>query len=148
MRSAQRVKINSIEIGAINDGLCDVYDAVVGAALDHRVCKVDTTLMEPSQRKRLSKLLSKVLRHQPEMMDVVLDSAGWSEITALLAAFEKRGVALTRSDLDEIITTSDKQRFAVSDDGLSIRANQGHSVGVELGHPVVQPPTELYHGTV
>jgi len=57
-------------------------------------------------------------------------------------------VAITRAELDEIVATSDKQRFAVSPDGLRIRANQGHSVDVELGLAPQAPPEQLYHGTV
>lgn len=104
--------------------------------------------MDSERRTRLSKLLSKVLRHRPDMMGLAIDPAGWVAIDAVLAGFAARGVGLTRDDLHEIVRTSDKQRFALSDDGASIRANQGHSVDVDLGHPVAEPPPELFHGTV
>ena len=96
----------------------------------------------------VSKLLSLVLRHQPQRIGIVLDAAGWTSIDALLAALAAHGQPLTRGELDAIVATSDKQRFAVSDDGLRIRANQGHSVEVELELPVVAPPDVLFHGTV
>lgn len=104
--------------------------------------------MEPKRRVTLSKRLSKALRHRPDTLGLTLDPAGWVSIEAVLAGFAARGLTITRDDLDEIVRTSDKQRFAMSDDGCSIRAHQGHSVEVELGHPVVEPPPELFHGTV
>jgi putative RNA 2'-phosphotransferase len=106
------------------------------------------TIVERARKKSLSKLLSKVFRHRPEMVGVVLDPAGWVGVDELLAAFARCDVELTRDDLDEIVRTSDKQRFALSEDGRSIRANQGHSVEVELGHPALEPPAELFHGTI
>jgi putative RNA 2'-phosphotransferase len=97
---------------------------------------------------RTSKFLSLVLRHDPARIGISLDSAGWTEIAALLRAAAAHGVSITRADLDEIVATSDKQRFALSADGTRIRANQGHSVSVELGLTALPPPPRLYHGTV
>jgi putative RNA 2'-phosphotransferase len=95
-----------------------------------------------------SKFLSLVLRHDPGQIGIELDEAGWTDVAALLAAAERHGVRLTRAELGEIVATSDKQRFALSDDGARIRANQGHSVEVDLQLEVVPPPATLYHGTV
>lgn len=95
----------------------------------------------------ISKFLSKVLRHRPEILGLELDAAGWASIDALLAAMEERRRPLAREVLDEIVATNDKQRFAVSDDGRRIRANQGHSRPVDLGLVPVAPPAELFHGT-
>lgn len=97
--------------------------------------------MDEKARTRLSKRLSRHLRHAPEEAGLQLDAAGWVEIDALLAA-----LGISRAELDEVVVTSDKQRFAV--DGDRIRANQGHSVAVALDLPVAVPPDELYHGTV
>lgn len=97
---------------------------------------------------RISRFLSLVLRHDPERIGIVLDDAGWTDVAALLAACAAHGVALTRDQLAEIVATSDKQRFALSDDGERIRANQGHSVEVDLQLPPAEPPALLYHGTV
>jgi putative RNA 2'-phosphotransferase len=72
--------------------------------------------------------LSLVLRHKPEEMKLELDDAGWVEVDALLLGFAARGTPLTRKELEDIVRTSDKQRFALSEDGLRIRASQGHSV--------------------
>ncbi len=96
---------------------------------------------------RASKFLALVLRHQPELVGIELDDAGWTDVDALLAACATRGVRLTHDELRALVVGSDKQRFALSVDGRRIRANQGHSVTVELGLPDAVPPARLYHGT-
>jgi putative RNA 2'-phosphotransferase len=96
---------------------------------------------------RASKFLSLVLRHQPALVGVALDDAGWTDVELLLAGCARHGVHLTRAELAAIVRGSDKQRFALSADGRRIRANQGHSVDVELGLPDAVPPPRLYHGT-
>jgi putative RNA 2'-phosphotransferase len=68
-------------------------------------------------------------------------------VAGLLEGARKNGNHITREQLEEVIRTSDKQRFALSEDGLQIRANQGHSVPVELGYEAAVPPDLLYHGT-
>ena len=100
-----------------------------------------------SHHVRLSKFLSLVLRHEPQKAGLVLDSAGWVEVDALLRGCAAAGVAITRGELDAIVAQSDKQRFAFSEDRTRIRANQGHSVEVELDYAPAQPPDMLYHGT-
>jgi uncharacterized protein (TIGR02452 family) len=97
---------------------------------------------------RISKFLSLVLRHDPGRIGLVLDGAGWAEVEALLAAAAAHGVPLTRDELRAIVATSDKQRFALSADGARIRANQGHSVEVDLQLPPREPLAQLFHGTV
>ena len=97
---------------------------------------------------RTSKFLSLVLRHEPAKIGITLDDAGWTDVGALLAACAAHGVTITRGELEQIVATSDKQRFALSPDGARIRANQGHSVPVELGLLPAEPPARLYHGTV
>jgi putative RNA 2'-phosphotransferase len=94
-----------------------------------------------------SKFLSLVLRHQPETVGLTLDDAGWVTVDDLLAACRAHGRSIDRAQLDEIVATSDKKRFAYSDDGVRIRANQGHSVDVDLGYEPATPPETLYHGT-
>lgn len=99
-----------------------------------------------SSAKSVSKFLSLVLRHDPGAAGVSLDPGGWVTVDALLAnAPPEHG--LTRKLLAEIVATSDKQRFALSPDGRRIRANQGHSVAVDLGLTPRTPPETLYHGT-
>lgn len=95
---------------------------------------------------KVSKYLSKHLRHQPERIGLTLDDAGWVEIDTLLAAAAAHGFPVTREELDHVVAANDKQRFAI--EGARIRASQGHSVDVELGLPPAVPPPYLYHGTV
>jgi putative RNA 2'-phosphotransferase len=97
---------------------------------------------------RVSKLLSLVLRHDPGRIGITLDDAGWTDVAALLAACGAHGVSITRDELAAIVASSDKQRFALSTDGERIRANQGHSVEVDLQLSPAEPPAMLFHGTV
>lgn len=96
---------------------------------------------------RASKFLSLVLRHEPQRIGIVLDSAGWVAVDELLVAVNWAGVPLTRAMLQQVVDENDKQRFRFSDDGLRIRASQGHSVEVALELPAKTPPALLYHGT-
>jgi putative RNA 2'-phosphotransferase len=97
---------------------------------------------------RVSKFLSLVLRHDPRRIGIRLDDAGWTGVSELLAACAAHGVSITRAELTALVAASDKQRFALSADGQRIRANQGHSVDVDLQLVAVAPPATLYHGTV
>jgi putative RNA 2'-phosphotransferase len=97
----------------------------------------------------LSKAIARVLRHRPDAAGVRLDKQGWCRIDELLEGLARAGTLITRAQLDDIVRTSDKQRFTVSPDGQLIRAAQGHSVpGVELQLRQKTPPDVLYHGTV
>ena len=95
----------------------------------------------------ISKFMSLVLRHQPQKIGLELDDAGWTSVEHLLARAAAAGRVITRDELDEVVATSDKRRFALSDDGLRIRANQGHSIDVDLGLAPIAPPEWLFHGT-
>ncbi|MFF5758994.1 RNA 2'-phosphotransferase [Streptomyces longwoodensis] len=102
--------------------------------------------MDDRRTVKVSKYLSKHLRHQPGRIGLVLDEGGWVEIDTLIAAAAAYGFPFTREELDHVVAANDKQRFAV--DGTRIRASQGHSVDVDLGLPPATPPPYLYHGTV
>lgn len=96
-----------------------------------------------------SKFLSLVLRHQPDVIGMSLDEQGWLEIDGLIENANTRGKKLTLELIHEVVATNDKKRFVLSDDGLRIRASQGHSVsGVNLNLTAASPPETLYHGTV
>ncbi|WP_320780656.1 RNA 2'-phosphotransferase [Streptomyces sp. CRN 30] len=95
---------------------------------------------------KVSKYLSKHLRHQPERIGLTLDEGGWVRIDTLLAAAASHGFPIAREELHHVVAANDKQRFAV--DGDRIRASQGQSVTVDLGLPPATPPAFLYHGTV
>lgn len=96
---------------------------------------------------QISKFLSLVLRHEPGKVGITLDEAGWIGVENLLAACGAHGFPISREELDAVVASSDKQRFAFSEDRSRIRANQGHSVPVELGYAPAEPPEVLYHGT-
>ena len=96
---------------------------------------------------RASKFLSLVLRHEPERVGLVLGEAGWIGVDELLRAVNQHGMPLTLDGLKHVVATSDKKRFALSEGSLSIRANQGHSVEVDLQYEPQTPPELLYHGT-
>lgn len=104
--------------------------------------------MDDKSRTAASKFLSFVLRHDPGAAGITLDSGGWVDVDVLLDACAKHGRPLSRAELDEVVATSPKQRFALSDDSRRIRANQGHSVAVDLGYEPAEPPDVLFHGTV
>jgi putative RNA 2'-phosphotransferase len=92
---------------------------------------------------RISKRLALYLRHDPAAIGLTLTADGWAPVDALL-----RALAITREELDEVVETNNKRRFAFDETGTRIRASQGHSVTVDLGLPDAAPPHVLYHGTV
>lgn len=94
-----------------------------------------------------SKFLSLVLRHSPETIGLRLDNEGWADIEELISSANAKDRHLSRELLIEIVSSSDKQRFAISDDGTKIRANQGHSLAVDLKLEPRVPPSQLFHGT-
>jgi putative RNA 2'-phosphotransferase len=96
---------------------------------------------------RTSKFLSLILRHEPERVELKLDQAGWVNVNQLLTAVNRHGVPLTLEQLKHVVATNDKKRFALSEDGMRIRASQGHSVEVDLQYERKTPPEFLYHGT-
>lgn len=96
---------------------------------------------------KISKFLSLVLRHKPEEIGIQLDAAGWVPVAELLSACQAHGFSIKPEELEEVVRTNDKQRFAFSEDGLMIRASQGHSVEVKLDYQPLMPPEILYHGT-
>jgi len=93
---------------------------------------------------RKSKFLSLVLRHDPSAAGIELDDQGWADIDALLAGARGR---LSREELDLVVDTNPKQRFAIDATGMRIRAVQGHSVEVDLAYEPASPPAVLFHGT-
>ncbi|PKW08777.1 putative RNA 2'-phosphotransferase [Streptomyces sp. 1222.5] len=102
--------------------------------------------MDERRTVKVSKYLSKHLRHQPERIGLALDPGGWVGIDTLITAAAAHGFRFTREELDHVVATNDKRRFVI--EGGRIRASQGHSVEVDLGLPPATPPPYLYHGTV
>jgi len=103
--------------------------------------------MDAQQTTRLSKFLSKHLRHAPAAIGLHLDPSGWVAVADLLAACTAHGHPMSRDELEDIVEDNDKQRFAFDEAGQRIRAQQGHSVEVDLGLAPAEPPAVLYHGT-
>ena len=97
--------------------------------------------------KEVSRFLSLVLRHKPETIGIKLDKNGWVKVIDLLDKLQEHGKGITLDELKSIVDNNDKQRFGFSKDGIHIRANQGHSLNVDLQLKAVRPPSVLYHGT-
>lgn len=95
---------------------------------------------------KASKFLSFVLRHKPESIQLMLDDQGWANISELIDK-AKPQIDFSTQLIQQIVANNDKKRFALSNDGLHIRANQGHSIKVDLQLTAKEPPAVLYHGT-
>lgn len=95
------------------------------------------------KRTQTSKFLSLILRHSPETVGIKLDKNGWADVDELL---EK--INLDFETLDDIVETNDKKRFSFNEDLTKIRANQGHSINIDLELKPIEPPHNLYHGTI
>lgn len=94
-----------------------------------------------------SRFISLVLRHQPEIIHIRLDRHGWADVDELINGVRTSRRSLTREDLERIVREDAKQRYSFSADGTKIRANQGHSIPVDLELLPRIPPNPLYHGT-
>jgi len=95
----------------------------------------------------LSKFISFILRHHPEAAYVQLDKHGWADVDQLILGINKNGKKINRDILEEIVRTDNKQRYSFNEDKTLIRANQGHSVPVDVELNEQEPPEILYHGT-
>lgn len=93
-----------------------------------------------------SKYLSLILRHKPETIGITLDEHGWANVDELIAGIAKTH-RCNRDILEEIVRTDEKQRYSFNEDKTLIRANQGHSIPVDVELEEVMPPAELWHGT-
>ena len=107
----------------------------------------EVAAMDKTRQVKISKYLSKHLRHTPDRLGFTLAQGGWVSVDKLLAACAAHQFPLTRAELEEVVATSDKQRFSFDETKTRIRANQGHSVAVDLQLKPQIPPGVLYHGT-
>ena len=96
--------------------------------------------IEKSKENNISKKLSYALRHKPDSIGIQLDEQGWTEIGILIEKLK-----ITRTELEYLVSNNSKQRFSISKN--KVRANQGHSIMVNLELRSQHPPKELYHGT-
>jgi len=94
-----------------------------------------------------SKFLSLILRHVPESIGIELDENGWADTDLLIQKINDHNHELTLDMLKHIVDTNPKKRFTFDDNFKRIRANQGHSITIELGLSPEVPPEVLYHGT-
>ena len=98
--------------------------------------------------KNISKFISLILRHKPETIGIKLDEHGWADVNRLIDGINKSGSQkITMAMLEEIVRTDEKQRYSFNEDKTLIRANQGHSVQVDVELEEKNPPEFLYHGT-
>lgn len=95
---------------------------------------------------KVSKYISLILRHKPEEAGISLDAHGWANVNDLINGVSKI-YKFDMEMLEEIVATDDKQRYSFNEDKTKIRANQGHSVNVDVGFEEGEPPESLYHGT-
>ena len=103
--------------------------------------------MNSKKEVKTSKFLSLLLRHKPETLHLQLDAQGWISVDELLAKLQSTQHALTLEELQYVVQHNSKQRFAFNEDQSKIRANQGHSISIELGYTPLTPPPILFHGT-
>ncbi len=95
----------------------------------------------------MSKFISLILRHHPEAAYVELDEHGWADVDKLIKGIKRTGKQMNMELLEEIVRTDNKQRYSFNEDKTRIRANQGHSISVDVGLKEQEPPVFLYHGT-
>ncbi len=93
-----------------------------------------------------SKFISLILRHKPEAIGITLDEHGWADVSELIAGVSKTH-PLDMERLKRIVYEDEKQRYSFNEDGTLIRANQGHSIPVDVQLDELEPPDRLYHGT-
>lgn len=104
-------------------------------------------IMHHKQLVQLSKFLSYVLRHKPDAIGLTLEEGGWVDVDELIENANRNGKPLSRQILLKIVAEDNKQRYSFNADATKVRANQGHSLDVDLNLPVTLPPEFLYHGT-
>lgn len=100
-----------------------------------------------SSEERLSVFLSLVLRHQPEAAGITLDEHGWADVEDLIQGISGTGRPMDMELLEDIVRTDEKGRYSFNEDRTLIRANQGHSIPVDVELTETTPPQVLYHGT-
>lgn len=95
----------------------------------------------------LGRFISLVLRHNPDAAGITLDKQGWADTEKLIAGIKATGRKIDMETLERIVRENNKQRYSFNEDKSKIRANQGHSIPVEVGMEIKTPPDILYHGT-
>lgn len=96
---------------------------------------------------KISKFISLILRHKPEVIGITLDEHGWANVDKLISGITEKHPGFSKEILEEIVRTDNKQRYSFNEDKTLIRANQGHSINVDVELEEKEPPECLYHGT-
>ena len=96
---------------------------------------------------KISKYISLILRHKPEEIGLKLDEYGYLSVLDLIEGINKSYEGFSMDDLERIVKEDSKGRYSFNEDKSKIRANQGHSIKVDLGLEAIKPPKVLYHGT-
>jgi len=104
-------------------------------------------MLSEKENIKISKFLSLILRHKPEIIGIQLDENGWANVNELINKINLSGTPIDFQVLKHIVDTNNKKRFSFNDSYTSIRASQGHSLNIELGYQPHKPPDILYHGT-
>ncbi|MCH5208430.1 MAG: RNA 2'-phosphotransferase [Oscillospiraceae bacterium] len=98
--------------------------------------------------KKTSVFLALILRHKPEAIGISLDQNGWAGVEDIINGINRAdGYSMDMETLEEIVRTDNKQRYSFNEDKTKIRANQGHSVNVDVELKECEPPEQLFHGT-
>jgi putative RNA 2'-phosphotransferase len=100
-----------------------------------------------NHKESISKFISFILRHKPEAVGISLDDHGWADVDELIAGIQKSGKVIDMTMLEDIVRTDEKGRYSFNEDKTKIRANQGHSIAVDVELKELTPPDILYHGT-
>lgn len=95
----------------------------------------------------ISKYISLILRHKPEVIGISIDEHGWANVSELVDGIKKDNPEFDMAALEEIVSTDSKGRYSFNEDKTLIRANQGHSISVDVELEEKQSPEFLYHGT-
>ena len=96
---------------------------------------------------KLGRFLSLVLRHEPGAVGITLDGNGWADVEELLSGVRRTGRQIDMDTLERIVRENNKQRYSFNEDHTKIRANQGHSIPVDVELKEAEPPQYLFHGT-
>lgn len=96
---------------------------------------------------KMGKYISLILRHKPEIINLKIDEHGWANVDELLKGINDSGRYISKEMLNMIVETNDKKRYQYNNDHTKIRANQGHSIRVDVELHEKVPPDVLYHGT-
>ena len=96
---------------------------------------------------KISKFVSLVLRHKPENIGLTLSKDGWANVYELIEKIKSTGRNINEDILERVVLYNDKKRFSFNENHTLIRANQGHSIDVDLEFEEKEPPDILFHGT-